>query len=86
MTIATMSAALYANTNLDSTENEGIRGKMISEFTESIESNYAETVSVIYGGKREDEVDMDDPFFSAMRVPGTPAYEEAMKTNQQEEG
>lgn len=72
MTVATMSAALYANTNLDTAENAEKRGQMIEEFTSNIEERYAETLAVIYGAPSTsaiEEVDMDDPFYAAMRVP-----------------
>jgi hypothetical protein len=72
MTIATMSAALYANTNLDTEENANKRGQMIEELTNNVEEKYADTLAVIYGAQSMsamDEVDMDDPFYAAMKVP-----------------
>lgn len=72
MTIATMSAAFWANTNLDSKENEGVRGRMIDELTSNVEEKFASTLAMIYGAKDPnaiDEIDMDDPFYSAIQVP-----------------
>lgn len=72
MTIATMTAAFWANTNLDSKENEGVRGRMIDELTSNVEAKFAETLAMIYGAEDPnaiDEIDMNDPFYSAMQVP-----------------
>lgn len=67
-----MTAALYANTNLDTEENRGIRQRMIEELTGSMEEKWESTLALIYGAPDPnaiEEVDMDDPFFAAMRLP-----------------
>jgi hypothetical protein len=72
MTIATMSAALYANTNLDAEENNGVRERMLNEIAANMEERFDSTLAVIYGAKDPnaiDEVDMDDPFYAAMVLP-----------------
>ncbi len=72
MTIATMSAALYANTNLDTEENRGIRQRMIEELTSNMENKWGSTLAMIYGAPDPnaiEEVDMNDPFYAAMRLP-----------------
>jgi hypothetical protein len=58
-------AALWANTNLDTTENEGKR----QEIGQSIDLGYSTAIAKLYGEIEEEEetqIDEDDPFFQAM--------------------
>lgn len=87
MTVSTMTASLYANTNLDAEENKGLRGRMIDEINESMEDKFESTIALIYGAKDPNsmEVDMEDPFFSAMKLPTTVVEEMHGKQKDTEE-
>lgn len=72
MSITAFQAGLWANTNLDADENRGMRDRMMSEYTENMEESFNIILAKIYGADSPDsidEVDMDDPFFSAMKLP-----------------
>ncbi len=62
-----MIAALYANSNYDSSEGQDARAQMIG----AIEENYEETCIKIYGSTTPEvrKIAEDDPFFAAMQVP-----------------
>lgn len=70
LTVTMMTSALYANTNLDAKENQGMREKLANEIAESAKAAFEESITIIYGAKSADDMpDMDDPFFAAMKLP-----------------
>ena len=60
-----MTAAIYANSNWDGSENSGKRTK----FIEGLEENFLKAVEELYNpgrAQREKEIMKKDPFFQAM--------------------
>lgn len=67
-------SGLWANTNLDpQKEGENPRGKILKD----VYDNYLESIKKVYNQydeKRESDINWDDPFFKAMKVPSNPYY------------
>ena len=55
-----MICGLWSNSNYD--DNKNTRKKALSD----IENNYQEAINIIYNGVESYEVDMDQPFWSAI--------------------
>lgn len=66
-----MVAGLWANTNLD--DGKQTRRNALQE----IENTFQDQLNVIYSGKKEPDIDYNNPFFAAMKVPELPGEEEA---------
>lgn len=83
-----MISGIWANTNYDAQKkgDQSPRDQMLKE----IEDKFNSVIDRIWGRKPEmkDEIDMDDPFFAAMKVPdidfGEDAEEIAKKRELQE--
>jgi hypothetical protein len=66
-----MTGALYANTNLDMKENQGVRERMIAEMNENLELRFDEVIQAIYGANEAGQIndlDKDDPFLKSMKL------------------
>lgn len=62
-----MISGLWSNSNFD--DDKGTRTKALDE----IEENFAEAVTRVYNGGTSDyDIDWDDPFFAAMKLPPQP--------------
>lgn len=67
-------SGIWANTNLDpQKQGENPRGEIL----EKVYENYVISVKKVYDQyeeKKESEINWDDPFFKAMKVPSNPYY------------
>jgi hypothetical protein len=67
-------SGIWANTNYDpQQEGQDPRGELLKE----VYANYIKSVKMIYNQFEErdsDQIDWDDPFFKAMKVPSNPYY------------
>lgn len=72
LSVATLTAAQYANTNLDSKENKEVRSKILTEIQEAANKQLKQGLAKIYGleVRDEDEIDMQDPWWQATYASG----------------
>ena len=64
-------SGIWANTNLDpQSEGQNPRANLLKD----IYDNYVESLQKIYNQyeEKKDEIDWDDPFYKAMKVPSNP--------------
>lgn len=66
-------AGIWANSNYDpQKQGEDPRGDLLKE----VYASYVKSIQMIYNQFEEesDQIDWDDPFFKAMKVPSNPHY------------
>lgn len=75
ISVATMVAAIYANTNYDTEEGRNARQRLITEIVEAAEEQFQKNVRLVYGAQtveEVEEVDWRDPLMAGMELPYNP--------------